>query len=318
MKGPNEILPFDHPAIIYPQLASTKMDGFRLLNYCGEQLVSPALKPFPNQEMNEHLKELLQFCKVARIVTDGEFWSPECTFQELQSIVRSHNKPIPDHVKYYIFDTMSEENWNNGTEMPFICRYLEAMQTMNFGNCIPVEHYYMMNSTEAQDKFDAAIEAGEEGIILRQPTAKYKHGRTTENQDGMWKFKEFVTHDAVIVGFEQAERMRDGIARTMDAQGKLERTYRQEDYTPIDMVGAFIVENVPFEGGIGYGNTSFSGSPKQFKVKPGKGHDNEWKRCAWYQRLVLMGKHVEYRYMPHGTLNKPRIGSLVRMRPDLD
>lgn len=302
MKGPNEVLPFSHHAISYPQLASTKMDGFRLLNYCGEQLVSPALKPFPNLFMEQHLQHLLRYCRAARVITDGEFWSPELTFQELQSIVRSRNKPIPASVKYYIFDTMSEDEWNNGGEPTFIHRYLNAQQTLNFENCIPVEHFYVMTADEAQDRFENVLAAGEEGIILRSPTAKYKHGRCTENQDGMWKFKEFITQDAIVVGFEQGEVMREGLLRTVDAQGKKERTYRQEDYTPIDMVGAFIVKQ----------------GELQFKVKPGKGHDNKWKRDVWHNRDQWLSKHIEFKFMPHGTMDKPRIGSLVRARPDLD
>lgn len=302
MKGPNEIVSFNHPAIVYPQLASTKFDGFRMFNYCGEQLVSPALKAIPNLNLPAHLSNLLRFCKEARIVTDGELWSDEMSFQELQSVIRSHNSPIPSSVKYHIFDTMSEDNWNNGTELPYINRYLECQQTLNFGNCIAVEHFYCMNAKEAQEQFDNHIEAGKEGIILRAPIAKYKHGRTTLNQDGMWKFKQFITHDAVIVGFEQAEVMREGLERTTDAQGNLERTYKQEDYTPTDMVGAFIVE----QDGL------------RFKIKPGKGHNHEWKRGVWYSREGLIGKHIEFKHMPHGAMNKPRIGSLVRFRPDLD
>lgn len=302
MKGPNEVLPFTHHAITYPQLASTKMDGFRLLNLCGEKLLSPALKPFPNLNMEAHLASLLKHCRENRIVTDGEFWSPDMTFQEIQSVTRSRSKTIPASLKYYIFDTMTEDEWNNENERGFVHRYLSAYQNLNFENCIPVEHFYVMNADEAQDRFESVLAKGEEGIILRAPTAKYKHGRTTENQDGMWKFKQFITQDAIVVGFEQGEVMREGLERTIDAQGKKERTYRQEDYTPIDMVGAFIVK----QGDV------------QFKVKPGKGHDNEWKRDVWHNREQWLGKHIEFKFMPHGTMDKPRIGSLVRRRFDLD
>ena len=303
MKGPNEILPFDHPFIRYPQIASVKMDGFRLLNLCGEHLLSPALKPFPNQNMTGHLLHFLRFCSDARIVTDGEFWSPSLTFQELQSIVRSHNKSIPNDVKYYIFDAMSEEEWDNGTEKPFINRMMDARGTLaDFPNVVVVPQEPVNNATEAERRFDAYIESGEEGIILRAPSAIYKHGRTTTRQDGMWKFKQFITHDAVIIGVEQGEMMKPGIYRATDAQGRLERTYRQEDYEPVDMVGAFTV----MQDGI------------TFKVKPGKGHDHAWKRFMWEQRDTLIGKHLEYKFMPHGTMDKPRIGNLVCLRPDLD
>src|ERR1019366_3706125 len=190
MKGSNEIVPFDHPYIQYPQLASTKMDGFRLLNLCGEKLLSPALKPFPNNNMTEHLGELLNFCLKHRIVTDGEFWSPVLTFQQLQSLVRSHDKSLNDlEIKYYIFDAMTEEEWDNNLEKPFIARYLNYKQTLaGFPNVVLVEQQHVTSAAAAQALFDQHNEQGHEGIILRQHSALYKHGRCTLKQDGMWKF----------------------------------------------------------------------------------------------------------------------------------
>ena len=303
MKGPNEVLSFNHPFIEYPQLASIKMDGFRLLNLCGEHLLSPALKPFPNRNMTSHMQAFLDFCQQERIVTDGEFWSPTLTFQQLQSIVRSHNATIPSDVQYHIFDIMSENEWNCESEQTFVYRYLNYKSTLaGFEHVRLVEQWHIIDAGEAETFFNEQIELGQEGMILRSPNAKYKHGRTTIRQDGMWKFKEFLTHDAIIVGIEQGERMREGIVRTLDGQGKLERTYRQDDYELVDMVGAFWVE----QDGL------------RFKVKPGKGHDNSWKRDVWNNRESLLGKHLEYKFMPHGTMDKPRIGNLVRLRPDLD
>ena len=309
MKGPNEVVPFDHPAIRYPQLASTKMDGFRLINLCGEHLLSPALKPFPNMGMTRHLESFLNFCRHNRIVTDGEFWSPTLTFQQLQSIVRSQHAPIPDDLKYHVFDMMTEHEWDNDFEGEFLNRYLNYSQTLQgFENVVPVEQWQVNSAAEAETFFNGQLENGQEGMILRQPQARYKHGRTTLKQDGMWKFKEFLTHDAVIVGMEQGEKMRADLERGTDVLGRLERTYRQADYEPSGMCGAFVCKQEGVDG--------------TFKVKPGKGHDNALKFQWWssYSRYPEKwhGTHLEYKFMPHGTMDKPRIGNLVRLRPDLD
>lgn len=303
MKGPNEIVPFNHPAINYPQFVSTKFDGFRCLNLCGERLLSPALKDFPNLQIPEHIHQFLLYCHTHRIVTDGEIWSPLLTFQELQSIVRSFNKDIPDTVGYYVFDMMTESEWDNGNEKTFVKRYIDCQQMLTgFRHVIPVTQQLVNNATEATEMFQSHIDVGEEGIILRQPAAQYKHGRTTLNQDGMWKFKEFQTHDAIIVSVEEQMMLKQGVERTRDSLGHLERRYEQDLYEPAGLVGAFVIEH---EG-------------KQFKIKPGKGHDNAWKRDKWFHRDTLIGKHIEFKYMPHGTMDNPRIGSLVRFRPDKD
>jgi ATP-dependent DNA ligase len=303
MKGPNEIVSFDHHAIIYPQLASQKFDGFRLLCLCGERLLSPALKEFPNRNLPLHFEKLMLWAREYNFVLDGEVWSPELTFNQLQSIVRSHHAEIPKSVGYYVFDMMTEQEWDEETEKPFIHRYLNYSQTLvGFPYVVPVEQHHIINPKEAEEFFNDEILSGHEGMILRQHHEGYKHGRTTLNQDGMWKFKEFLTQDGVVVGVEEQMKLKQGVERTRNEIGELERRYEQELYEPAGMVGAFIVQ----QGDL------------QFKVKPGKGMDNRTKMEQWVIRQHLIGRHCEFKSMPHGAKDKPRIGSLVRFRPDLD
>lgn len=312
MKGPNEIVPFDHPFIEYPQLASTKFDGFRLISLCGEQLLSPKLKPFANLDLPNHFPRFLEHCRKNRLVTDGELWSPCLPFNELSSIVRSHHGYIPPEVAYYVFDIMTEEEWDNGTEKDYMSRYLNYSQTLvGFSNIVPVEQCRVTSAEEAEEFFNKNLDAGQEGIVMRQLNAKYKHGRCTLKQDGMWKFKEFQTHDAVIIGVEEQMKLKQGVRRTLDSLGHLERRYEQDLYEPAGMIGAFVCIHKPEKGDM------FS---ETFKVKPGKGMNNEEKIRIWKDVLAggVVGRHCEFKYMPHGTKDKPRIGSLVRFRPDLD
>lgn len=308
MKGPNEIVPFNHPHIHYPQLASQKFDGHRMLNLCGERLVSPALKDIPNKNLHSHLDLLFQYCQDQRIVTDGELWSPDIPFEEIQSVIRSYSKPIPPSLKYYIFDMMTEHEWDNGTELPYIQRYLNVQQTLTgFDNIVQVPHIHIVDAMEAEALFAHHISVGNEGVILRALDAKYKHGRTTVNQDGMWKFKEFQTCDAVVIGVEEQLKLREGVERKLTELGNLAREFSKELYEPAGMVGAFIVRDA---------------TGLTFKVKPGKGRDNDWKKITWQQFQTqphaFVGKHVEYKHMPHGAKDKPRIGSFIRFRQDLD
>lgn len=308
MKAFNDyIVPFNHPHIHYPQLASQKFDGNRMLNLCGESLVTPSLKDVANKNVRQHLDLLLRWCTEMRMVTDGELWSPDIPFERIGGILRSYSQPIPPSLKYYIFDMMTEAEWDNGTEKPYIQRYFDTQQQLTgFDNIVQVPHIMIETAADAEALFNQHIEAGNEGIILRAPNVRYKHGRTTEKQDGMWKFKEFQTEDGVIVAVEEGEQMRDGIERTTDELGHLERTHKQEHYEPSGMVGAFEVVSKGIK----------------FKVKPGRGWNNEAKLSAWSEYKITsalyIGRHCEFRHMPHGAKDKPRIGSLVRMRPDLD
>lgn len=303
MKAPNEIFPFDHSVIRYPMYSSIKYDGFRCLNLCGDRLLSPALKDIPNRQLPLHLNQFLQYCRLNRIVSDGELWSPSIPFNELSSIIRSFDKPLPDSVAYYIFDATSEMDWNSEHPQPFSNRLRFYMSLPNFPCIRKVIQVQVADADSAAMHFDSIIDAGGEGTILRSPLSYYKHGRCTPNENGMWKFKQFDTHDAKIIGVEEQMQMRHGIERTRNEIGELEREHSQSLYEPSGMVGAFIVN----WGG------------QQFKVKPGKGFDFVAKRNLWTEHCTMnsiIGRCIEFKYMPHGTKDKPRIGSLVRFRPD--
>ena len=313
MKAPNTIYPFDYSTIKYPQLASTKFDGFRCLCLCGELWLSPKLKEIRNRNIDTFLIELRDFARDHRWVIDGELWSPIRSFhmepkeEGLSSIFTTHNRIIPPDCGFYIFDMLYEDDWNNGTEPEFINRYLNYQQLLTgFPHVHPVEQFHIKDSHEAEQFFNNQILSGHEGMILRQLHARYKHGRCTENQDGIWKFKEFETHDAFIIRVEEQMKLKTGVERTRDVLGHLERRFEQDLYEPAGKVGSFVV--------------NWNGN--EFKAKPGKGH-NDMIKTAWWEDYLQHpqkwnGKHIEFKYMPHGTKDAPRIGSLVRFRPDKD
>ena len=304
MKAPNEILAFTDPRIRYPLLGSVKYDGFRMLNMSGDTLVSPALKPIPNKNLKLHLNNFLEYCRLNHLVTDGELWCESMEFSELSSVIRSHNKPIPDDLCYYMFDIKTNLGWNSESEEHYVYRMKAYMGLPRFPHVSPVVQQYIKSAAEAQEMFDGVIEHGGEGIILRDPCVPYKHGRCTTNENGMWKFKEFETHDAVIVRFEEQMKLKEGVERTRDQTGHLEREHSQQCYQPAGTLGAVVVN---WQG-------------HDFKVKPGKGYDSFSKKRIWEEYVSTpngyIGQQCEFKYMPHGTKDKPRIGSLVRFRFD--
>lgn len=307
-KAPNEILPFT--SFRYPAYASTKFDGFRLLSLGGGQLLSPALKPFPNLNLFGHLANILGIQERNQVVFDGELWSPQLTFQELQSILRSRSKPIPSHLCFYVFDAIPASEWNTVVRTPFSDRVqLYHSLLWNSGTnsgYYPVVQTLVDSPDEAKQMFESALERGEEGIMLAEKSSLYKHGRYTPLECGLYKYKEFETHDAVILDIEIQRQMRPDLPRTLDSQGRLIRSYRDSDYILDTKIGAFWVD--------------FNGT--RFKVTAGRGFTNEDK-WRWYlewekDQNFFKGKHIEFTYMPHGTKDRPRIGKLKRFRPDKD
>ena len=96
-----------------------------------------------------------------------------------------------------------------------------------------------------------------EGIILRNPEARYKHGRSTMREGGLMKLKRFKEREAEIIGFEE-ERSVDGRLK--------------------GVLGALIVrDKVEFKIGTG------------FKLV-----DRKW---IWEDKDKYKGAMIKYRYM---------------------
>lgn len=304
--APNEAVPLEH--LVYPMLMSRKYDGNRLLILNGE-LLSRSLKPQPNQNLPRHLKDLVALSIQQGLVFDGELYDHDLSFPELQSVVRSFSQKITPGMKYYVFDVLTLSEWNSGKAGTFDHRqkrYHSLLFKYQPRHTEAVEQTWVTSPAKARSLYQKFLREGFEGGILRDPRGPYKHGRATVREGIMFKLKEFVTIDACITGFTQRRRMKDTVRegnRTRDAMGHLEQSHRKDDYEFTNEVGTVIVRTAEgAEVGVGWA-----------EGMKGKGLTISWKR-----RKEFLGKHVEIRYMRHGMKDLPRIGAIVRFRPDLD
>jgi hypothetical protein len=267
-------------------------------------MLSPTGKPFPNQELKHHLGVFRRYLQLNDLVADGEVWSAHRTFNSLQSVVRSHNAPLDADICFYVFDMLTLADWKNPVE-PYSERFGRCLG--NYPNVRFIQQNFIANAEEAAAQFDRAISSGWEGIMLRALHAPYKHGRCTIRENGLLKFKQFQTLDAVITDVIVQRQMREDVERTVRPDGYLERPFKKEDFIEDTMLAGFVVHHPKFG---------------EFSVKAGKGYTHIDK-SVWYNRWItdpqcFLGRHIEFSYMPHGMKDKPRHGSLVRFREDLD
>ena len=298
IKAPSEQVPFTDPRIQYPMMGSIKYDGFRGLLINGV-FYSPVLKPYRNQNLPSHFAEAVELSKLGWVL-DGELWSQPLSFNELQSRISSVQGSLTS-VEYHIFDAVRAEEWGSFT--PFYHdRYLRLIHLPQMSNCKVVHQHLISSAQEAETFYEDMLSAEHEGVILRSPFGRYKNNRCTHNESNMLKFKAFSTSDGVITKVIQRRKLKEDLEREYAPTGLLEKVHTKDSYTLDDAVGAV---EVLFEGVL-------------FQCAFGRGFSYKEKQELWTKRDRLPGRHVEFKHMKHGAKDRPRIGSIVRFRYDLD
>ena len=305
----------------YPYLASYKLDGMRATVYplrdvngdlTGRSAFFSRSAKMLRPLIHTKWEKFLQEAHRCGMVFDGELYSEELEFSELMSVLKKTGRDIPDHVKFHVFDAMTVSEWENGTERPFIERYDEYRRwvvaykmregVLDRGDVRSLRQF-KVRSPEALGKFiDGSLEMGYEGAIVRDPVSQYKHGRGTILEDIIYKFKEWVTLDAKVVGFKKATRMRTEYAKSERGEDELGRTIRtsakatREEYDAIGSVELETSDGTRFLAGF---HRDFDGV------------------MEWEFREGYIGEWVEVRFMKHGAKDKPRFAGITRWRPDI-
>lgn len=200
--------------LIGTMLASEKLDGVRAVwKDCKLWTRNGKVIDAPERLLDE---------LPSNVDLDGELWLGRGRFDECSGRVRrkrpdhTHREPLgPDFkkwldgwegIQYHVFDVY-------GVHEPFrdrleLIHNLHRRQYLSEDNRTlrphlwrPVEHRRVQCQDEIMSFSNEVLNAGGEGLILRDPTATYVHGRSK----AMLKFKPFRDLDAEVIGHEEGE-----------------------------------------------------------------------------------------------------------------
>lgn len=266
-----------------PCLVSPKMDGIRCLILDGKA-VSRSLKPIPNNFVREQLEAFA--AELVDVDLDGELMIDGAAFNEVSSGIMSHDGE--PKFTYYVFDSVKSKNWDE----PFESR-LKTVRVLlgDFKDKYPflkvVTHVEAHSLGDVDAYEQMFLDRGYEGIMLRSFDGVYKHGRSTVKQGILLKVKRFVDAEATIVDFN--ERMHNDNEATINALGHIERSSHKANKRAAGDLGAFVA--VDAEG-------------VEFKI--GAGFTAEQRKQFWADRDRLKGKLVKFKYLSHGSVDRPR------------
>ncbi len=280
----------DLPTLRYLTWASPKYDGFRCAITPNHDPVSRNLKPIANTYVFGKLKEmrLPQF--------DGELLTytndKVDDFNTVQSKLSSRNG-MPDF-KYMVFD-----NWGLHHE-PYHVRNTAAAAWINDQKPKRVESVQQTqidNEEQLLDYEARCLADGWEGVMVRDPYAHYKFGRSTVKEGILLKLKRFFDAEAVVVSAH--ELMHNANEAVTNELGYTERSSHKANMQGMDVLGKFTVKWGDVEFDIGTGFTA--------------GHREQY----WREVDRMVGRTLTFKYQSLGPNGKPRFPVFLGFRNDI-
>lgn len=279
--------------IKYPVFASPKLDGIRATVVDGK-LLSRTLKPIPNRHIYSQLSnDKLEGLDGELIV--GSPTSKTC-YTDSVSNVMAHDK-MPNYT-YYVFDDHSNptatyrfrrerllDNFNGWINSPQIC-----LLEQNLISC--EDDLLAYEATKVAE--------GYEGVIIRNPCAKYKFGRSTVNEGALIKIKRFEDSEAEIIGFD--EEMLNGNEAQTNELGRTKRSTAAQGLVGKQTLGAFRVRDCV--------------SGVEFSV--GTGLTAAERQQFWNRQDDFRGKILKYKFFAVGVKVAPRHPVFLGMRDARD
>jgi DNA ligase-1 len=262
------VIPIAHHKL--PLYASYKLDGIRAIAWHGVAISRNGL-PLPNLFVQSIFKEQ------GWHGFDGELMlnDPKKDFNDVQSeIMRSHGSP---DFRYEVFDSTLDLN------KPFEQRWIDAAVGVRIASQkskrIKIIDNTLIQSHHAlEELYIAAQAAGFEGLITRDPYAKYKQGRSTQKQQWMMKLKPVLDAEGIIIDFEE-------LMHNADTSSK-----RKDNMYGGDTLGAFVLK----------------WKDVTVKVGTGKGLTAERRKEFWEKRNELLGLPLTFGFQELSKYGIPR------------
>jgi DNA ligase-1 len=266
----------------FPLLASAKLDGVRAV-VRGGVVYSRSNKPIPNKWVQANLSHLEHF--------DGELIVGQPTsktcYRDTVSEVMSHDKT--GGCAIYVFDHVKDGS------LPYSQRYdlLDAPS-----HVIKHEQIWCKNLRDILKYEELCLDRGYEGLILRDPTAPYKMGRSTVNEGSLLKLKRFSDDECIVIGFE--ERMHNANEAVTNELGRTSRSSHKAGKQGLDTLGALNCR---------FGDVEFS---------IGTGFTDAERAQIWGARSQHLGRIAKFKHFTVGAKDAPRHPVFLGWRDKID
>ncbi|TRZ50802.1 MAG: hypothetical protein D4S01_06000 [Dehalococcoidia bacterium] len=223
------------------------------------------------------------------IPIDGEIYCHGWEFGDIQSVVNSSDKEVPDEFKFHAFDLVLDDSFHD--------RYSHMVLNLcHIPNCEVVVQCAFDSVDEIKVWFESLLELGYEGVILRIPDSPYKFGRSTAKEGFMLKLKPYESFDTEVL--EIVERMENLNESQTNELGQSFKRNTKGDKQGTGMASSFYTELDGVRGKVVFGG------------------DEAARREIWENRESYIGKTAEWKGMLVGSKDFPRHPTFLNWRGD--
>ena len=274
----------------YPYLVSPKLDGIRGV-VVNKTLRSRTMLLLPSlQAQREFAIDDLNF-------VDGEVIAGREVGTDVYNRTQSHVMSVdkPGDLTYRLFDFVHPDF----LAKPFHERFDQLARLRLPANVSIVRHELAESYEDLLELENIYLQAGYEGVMLRNPLASYKQGRATYNENIIYKLKRFEDGEGCIIGFYEA--MMNNNVKETDIRGYAKRSGSQAGLIAGDTLGGFYVE---FDDQI-------------LRVPPGS-FSHAQRKEIWDKQDRYLSKWLKFRFMRYGIKDKPRHPRALGFRDKMD
>ena len=185
-----------HPdRIKFPMLAQQKVDGVHALVRDGK-LLGRSLKPFANKAVWRMFSHDYLDGICGEMIAGTDKYAPDLC-RHSTSLLNS--KDGDGNVTLFVFDYVPTDKV---AAMPYAKRMqlipAEVREHPNI-HILGYEEVNSMGEIQAIENYE--LEAGGEGLILRDPAKGYKYGRCGKTNAACWRIKRMIEEEILITGF---------------------------------------------------------------------------------------------------------------------
>lgn len=288
----------------FPIYLSPKIDGVRAWNphpVCRDHgLLSRRMMRFPNASVNEKfgIPELRG--------ADGEFCLGSITSPDLcrttGGFLQALDRPADD-LSWQLFDSLRHHGLAFKERLADLGDLIVRLPKTVRDSVQIVPQILVTSKDELLHREEFFLNAGFEGVMLKDPDGRYKFGRATSKEGAIFKLKRFMDAEARVLGsYEQNHNDNEA---TIDPRGFAKRSTHKANKVATGTLGGLecVFVNGPLKG---------------VEFRTGGGFTAALRDELWANRGDLPGQIVTVKFFAHGVKDKPRHTQFKCFRPDFD